>query len=40
MNTIIAVILTVLVMLSLGMAVFILKDYVTIGKPAGERFAS
>ena len=36
MNTKIAVILTVLVMLSLGMAVFILKDYVTIGKPAGE----
>jgi len=36
MNTKIAVILTVLVMLSLGMAVFILKDYVTIGNPTGE----
>jgi hypothetical protein len=36
MNTKIAVILTVLVILSIGMAVFILKDYVTIGKPAGE----
>ena len=36
MSTKIAVILTVLVMLSIGMAVFILMDYVTIGKPAGE----
>lgn len=36
MNTKIAVILTILVMLSLGMALFILKDYVTIGKPVGE----
>jgi len=36
MSTKIAVILTVLVMLSIGMAIFILMDYVTIGKPAGE----
>jgi len=36
MSTKAAVAMTVLVMIILFMAVFILKDYITIGKPAGE----